>query len=213
VEFESPPVAMETCALSGRPLDPLRVAQADGLPAGPFLVAARLLPDELVSGDESKRPGLGTRPDPQFYVVGATGFEPPPSSVSANGGEALCGSPFSQVAANRRCRSYAFSWRLRADTSHGCRLSRYVLYEEWPRRSHDSDHVRASRDRPTAVPPRFRSSTSTVSDQVGRSGVGRRGAGEHGYRACVRGWPPMVSAAPLSRSSPSRYICLISPGQ
>ena len=36
------------------------------------------------------------------YVVGATGFEPPSSSVSANSGEALCGSPFPQVTANRR---------------------------------------------------------------------------------------------------------------
>src|SRR5215218_7527641 len=44
--------------------------------------------------------------------VGAGGVEPPSSSVSANGGEALCGSPFPQVAANRTCRSYAFSWRL-----------------------------------------------------------------------------------------------------
>ena len=34
------------------------------------------------------------------------------SSVSANSGEALCGSPFPQVATNRTCRSYAFSWRL-----------------------------------------------------------------------------------------------------
>src|SRR4029453_14166393 len=45
-------------------------------------------------------------------MVGSGGVEPPSSSVSANGGEALCGSPFPQVAANRTCRSYAFSWRL-----------------------------------------------------------------------------------------------------
>src|ERR671937_2114035 len=42
-------------------------------------------------------------------VVGAGGVEPPSSSVSANGGEALCGSPFAQVTADRRWRSYAFS--------------------------------------------------------------------------------------------------------
>jgi hypothetical protein len=35
-------------------------------------------------------------------LVGATGFEPVTSSVSANGGEALCYASFSQVAANRR---------------------------------------------------------------------------------------------------------------
>src|SRR5215211_5691609 len=44
--------------------------------------------------------------------MGLKGFERPTSSVSANGREALCGSPFPQVAANRRCRSYAFTWRL-----------------------------------------------------------------------------------------------------
>jgi hypothetical protein len=36
--------------------------------------------------------------------------EPVTSSVSANGGEALCGSPFAQVATNRQWRSYAFSF-------------------------------------------------------------------------------------------------------
>jgi hypothetical protein len=41
---------------------------------------------------------------------GATGFEPVTSSVSANGGEALCGSPFPQLAADRRRRGYAFSF-------------------------------------------------------------------------------------------------------
>jgi hypothetical protein len=44
-------------------------------------------------------------------LVGATGFEPVTSSVSANGREALCGSPFPQVATNRKWRSYAFSFR------------------------------------------------------------------------------------------------------
>jgi hypothetical protein len=38
-------------------------------------------------------------------VVGAGGVEPPASSVSANGGEALCGPPFPQVTANRRGQS------------------------------------------------------------------------------------------------------------
>ena len=33
------------------------------------------------------------------------------SSVSANGGEALCGSPFPQVTASLRWRSHAFTWR------------------------------------------------------------------------------------------------------
>jgi len=56
-------------------------------------------------------------------VVGAGGVGPPSSSVSANGREALCGWPFPQVAANRRCRSYAFSWRLVLSPSrtHGIR--------------------------------------------------------------------------------------------
>jgi hypothetical protein len=35
-------------------------------------------------------------------MVGATGFEPVTSSVSANSGEPLCYPPFSQVAVNRR---------------------------------------------------------------------------------------------------------------
>jgi hypothetical protein len=35
------------------------------------------------------------------YMVGATGFEPVTSSVSANCREPLCGRPFSQVAVNR----------------------------------------------------------------------------------------------------------------
>jgi hypothetical protein len=34
------------------------------------------------------------------------------SSVSANGGEALCGTPFPQVVANRRGQRYAFSFRV-----------------------------------------------------------------------------------------------------
>ena len=39
------------------------VVLADGLPAGSFPVAAPLLPDELVSGNKSKRPGPETKPD------------------------------------------------------------------------------------------------------------------------------------------------------
>ena len=35
-------------------------------------------------------------------VVGATGFEPVTSSVSANNGEPLCSAPFPQVASDRR---------------------------------------------------------------------------------------------------------------
>ena len=35
-------------------------------------------------------------------MVGATGFEPVTSSMSANSGEALCYPPFPQVAFNRR---------------------------------------------------------------------------------------------------------------
>ena len=66
------------------------VVLADGLPAGSFPVAAPLLPDELVSGNKSKRPGPETRPDLRLYLVGATGFEPVTSSVSANSEEALC---------------------------------------------------------------------------------------------------------------------------
>jgi hypothetical protein len=81
------------------------VVLADGLPAGSFPVAAPLLPDELVSGNESKKPGPETRPDLRLYLVGATGFEPVTPPVSANNGEALCGSPFSQVVADRRGRS------------------------------------------------------------------------------------------------------------
>ena len=53
-------------------------------------VAARLLPDGPSSGDERKRPGPRTRPDLRCYVVGATGFEPVTSSVSAKPREALC---------------------------------------------------------------------------------------------------------------------------
>jgi hypothetical protein len=52
---------------------------------------------------------LRRRPDLLVYLVGATGFEPVTPSVSANGGDALCGWPFSQVTADRRGQSYAFS--------------------------------------------------------------------------------------------------------
>jgi len=38
--------------------------------------------------------------------MGATGFEPVTSSVSANSREPLCGRPFSQVAPDRKGRSY-----------------------------------------------------------------------------------------------------------
>jgi hypothetical protein len=36
------------------------------------------------------------------WLVGATGFEPVTSSVSANNGEPLCSTPFSQVAPDRK---------------------------------------------------------------------------------------------------------------
>jgi hypothetical protein len=65
-------------------------------------VAARLLPDSLALGDESKRPDPETRPDLHRYLVGATGFEPVTPSVSATHREPLCSTPFSQVASNRR---------------------------------------------------------------------------------------------------------------
>jgi hypothetical protein len=58
--------------------DRVQVALADCLPP----VRSRLLPDELVSGDEHKRPGPRTRPDLRFYVVSVTGFEPVTSSVT-----------------------------------------------------------------------------------------------------------------------------------
>jgi hypothetical protein len=45
---------------------------------------------------------LRRRSDLLVYLVGATGFEPVTSSVSANNGEPLCQELFSQVAANRR---------------------------------------------------------------------------------------------------------------
>jgi hypothetical protein len=43
--------------------------------------------------------------------VGATGFEPVASSVSANHREPLCYTPFSQVGPNRRCGWETLSWR------------------------------------------------------------------------------------------------------
>jgi hypothetical protein len=52
---------------------------------------------------------LGESREPSV-LVGATGFEPVTPSVSANGGEALCGRSFSQVVANRKQGSYAFSF-------------------------------------------------------------------------------------------------------
>ena len=42
-------------------------------------------------------------------VVGATGFEPVTSSVSANPREPLCSTPFSQVGSDRRCRRETLS--------------------------------------------------------------------------------------------------------
>jgi hypothetical protein len=48
---------------------------------------------------------LAAFPLVSVVLVGATGFEPVTSSVSANSGEALCGPPFSQVAVDRRGRS------------------------------------------------------------------------------------------------------------
>jgi DNA-binding CsgD family transcriptional regulator len=44
-------------------------------------------------------------------LVGATGFEPVTSSVSAKYRELLCGRPFSQVAPDRRGRSKVLTWR------------------------------------------------------------------------------------------------------
>jgi hypothetical protein len=67
---------------------------ADGSPA----VAACLLPDDLAPGDRNLRPGPRTRPELGGCVVGATGFEPVTSSVSAVSGEPLCYPPLSQVA-------------------------------------------------------------------------------------------------------------------
>ena len=79
----SPLRTMGPTTLGGRPLGSLCIViLADGQPP----VRSRLLPDELASGAESKRPGLGTRPDLRFYVVGATGIEPVTPSVSANPG-------------------------------------------------------------------------------------------------------------------------------
>ena len=59
------------------------VAVAYGLPAGRL----RLLPDNPAPGDRTSRPGPRTQPDLRCYVVGATGFEPVTSSVSANTGK------------------------------------------------------------------------------------------------------------------------------
>ena len=73
--------------------------------AGAPAVAARLLPEDPEPGTESKQPGPWTRPDQRRCVVGATGFEPVASSVSAKCKEPLCGTPFPQVMPDRRGRS------------------------------------------------------------------------------------------------------------
>jgi hypothetical protein len=44
-------------------------------------------------------------------VVGATGFEPVTSSVSATPREPLCGRPFLQVVSDRGCRDYVLTSR------------------------------------------------------------------------------------------------------
>jgi hypothetical protein len=71
-------------------------------------VAAYLLPEDPEPGTETKEPGLWTRPDLHLWRVGATGFEPVTSSVSAICREPLCGRPFPQVKRDRRCRSYHY---------------------------------------------------------------------------------------------------------
>ena len=71
------------------------------------------LPDTVTPGHRVGRAGDYIETDDAqintVVLVGATGFEPVTSSVSANSGEALCNSSFSQVAFNRRRQSYAFS--------------------------------------------------------------------------------------------------------
>ena len=74
---------------------PLRRAAALAVPAlgcaasassaaDSFVVAARVLPDDLASGDRTKGLGPRTGPELLYCVVGATGFEPVTASVSAN---------------------------------------------------------------------------------------------------------------------------------
>ena len=47
----------------------------------------------------------------QGWLVGATGLEPVPSSVSAKHREPLCYPPLSQVTLDRRCRRETLTWR------------------------------------------------------------------------------------------------------
>jgi hypothetical protein len=54
---------------------------------------------------------LGRRSNLRFYLVGATGFEPVTSSVSAKPREPLCYPPFPQVGSNRRCERETLSCR------------------------------------------------------------------------------------------------------
>jgi hypothetical protein len=68
-------------------------------------------------------------------VVGATGFEPVTSSVSANHREPLCGRPLSQVASDRRGRSKALtshsvkrSLRVRISVPAGCAIRTPALF-------------------------------------------------------------------------------------
>src|SRR6266487_2896620 len=64
--------------------DQLKDSLSMWLPSVLTAVAARLLPEDCSASFQCKRPSPQTRPDLLLYVVGATGFEPVTSSVSAN---------------------------------------------------------------------------------------------------------------------------------
>ncbi len=89
--------------------DQLKDSLSMWLPSVLTAVAARLLPEDCSASFQCKRPSPQTRPDLLLYVVGATGFEPVTSSVSAIPRLPPCRPASSLLAGLQKQRSYVLS--------------------------------------------------------------------------------------------------------
>ncbi len=89
--------------------DQLKDSLSMWLPSVLTAVAARLLPEDCSASFQCKRPSPQTRPDLLLYVVGATGFEPVTSSVSAIPAPPPCRPAVSLPALLRESQSYVLS--------------------------------------------------------------------------------------------------------
>jgi hypothetical protein len=89
--------------------DQLKDSLSMWLPSVLTAVAARLLPEDCSASFQCKRPSPQTRPDLLLYVVGATGFEPVTSSVSAIPRLPPCRTAISLLAGLQKRRRYVLS--------------------------------------------------------------------------------------------------------